>query len=146
MYLLLALGAALPCILFPSTVGPPADNGGSLVSTFVVEVWSGSERRVLKVEELELTIHDLAPGVPYHVRIAAMSDGGQGEVCGLKGLAACPNPNPPHLSSLLPLPPLLPPLVVQYVQSHHCHRTAVSASCCGHCGVTTATQYNSLLG
>ena len=125
-YLLLVSSTPLPCVLFPRsslyaymkltapvpscpTADPPADNGGSPVSTFIVEVWSGSECRVLKVEESEVAVHSLAPGVPYQVRIAATSDGGQGEVCAAKGLTAWPHPPPPSpFSGLrrakLPLP------------------------------------------
>lgn len=167
----------------PPPAAPPADNGGSPVTAFVVELCSGSERWVFKEQELQLAIHDLAPGTPYQVRIAATSDGGQGEVQLLGAWwTSClplthpsssptplPNPSPPPVPPSLPYAPLpfhsllflpyLPPLpssplpspppslsVVQGVQSHYCYRTTIRASWCGRCGVTTATQYNSLLG
>ena len=136
---------------------PPADNGGSPVTAFVVELCSGSERRVLTERELQLPIHDLAPGTAYQVRIAATSDGGQGEVqlLGAWWTSCLPitQPSlPPTPSPPLPFPPSYPlpsppsVSVVQSVQSHYCYRTTIRAACCGHCGVTTAAQYNSVLG
>lgn len=77
------------------------------MTSFVVELCGGCKRRLLKTEEPLVTISDLAPGTAYEVRIAATSDGGQGEVLSgrgrgrVGGLATTP---------ILPCPslPLLP--------------------------------------
>ena len=66
--------------LVPSPTAPPADDGGTPLTGFVVELCGGSERRLLKTEEPLVAIPDLTPGTAYEVRIAATSGGGQGEV------------------------------------------------------------------
>lgn len=70
--------------LSPSPTAPPADNGGKPVTGFVVELCGGSERR-LETEEPLVDIRDLTPGTAYEVRIAATSDGRQGEVLSGEG-------------------------------------------------------------
>lgn len=116
---------------FPPPAAPPADDGGSPVTGFIVELCSGPERSVLNAEEPQLAIPDLTPGTTYQVRIAATSDGGQGKVLpqGLVDWLLVPATHtlPPSLS------------VVQDMQGHHCQRMPIRATCCGHCGVAAAT-------